>query len=224
MYLFLLSSLHQDNDQETLTTSSVTHRWPLTSCNPLMRPPLRSHMWLYPRITMSNSHGSTSKCMDTVTYNQNITTPKDPLDDLDLTTSIVIKSATLLKDNTLKRVVQWPFYKSINQTSITLDDLWSLYLNKNQWVQVPWEYINLCGYSDQFWKTDHIHTYTHPHPHIPPESVMAWSLSEFSSGETKMATFCAIHRTCGAAHLPFVWVPSISYSTCRQSNLFSRSC
>ena len=33
-------------------------------------------------------------------------------------------------------------------------------LPKDNSVQVPWEYINVCRYSDQFWKTYHIlHTY-----------------------------------------------------------------
>ena len=28
-------------------------------------------------------------------------------------------------------------------------------------VQVSWEYINVCGYSYQFYKKDHIHIYTY---------------------------------------------------------------
>ena len=34
-------------------------------------------------------------------------------------------------------------------------------LPKDHCVQVPWEYINVCGYSDQFCKNYHIHTYTY---------------------------------------------------------------
>ena len=33
-------------------------------------------------------------------------------------------------------------------------------LAKDHCVQVPWEYINVCGYSDRFCKNYHIHTYT----------------------------------------------------------------
>ena len=32
---------------------------------------------------------------------------------------------------------------------------------KDHYVQVPWEYVNVCGYSYQFCKNYHIHTYTH---------------------------------------------------------------
>ena len=34
-------------------------------------------------------------------------------------------------------------------------------LPKDHCVQVPWKYINVCGYSDQFCKNYHIHTYTY---------------------------------------------------------------
>ena len=33
-------------------------------------------------------------------------------------------------------------------------------LPKDHCVQVPWEYINVCGYSDKFCKIYHIHTHT----------------------------------------------------------------
>ena len=41
-------------------------RWPLTPH------PLRSHVWLYPRITVSNPHKNMSKHVDTVTFFQKI--------------------------------------------------------------------------------------------------------------------------------------------------------
>ena len=44
-----------------LNPSSLTPRWPLT---PSL---LRSHVWLYPRITVFKSHENTSKFVDTVT-------------------------------------------------------------------------------------------------------------------------------------------------------------
>ena len=34
-------------------------------------------------------------------------------------------------------------------------------LPKGHCVQVPWEYINVCGYSDQFCKLPHTYTYIH---------------------------------------------------------------
>ena len=46
--------------QKNLNQRSLTPRWPLT---PHL---LRSHVWLYPRIIVSKSHGSTSMYVDTV--------------------------------------------------------------------------------------------------------------------------------------------------------------
>ena len=62
-YLLLLCG-YSDYFSETLTIRSMTQmtpRWPLT---PLL---LMSHVWLYPRIIVSNSHKNTSKHVDTVT-------------------------------------------------------------------------------------------------------------------------------------------------------------
>ena len=36
-------------------------------------------------------------------------------------------------------------------------------LPKDHCVQVPWKYINVCGYSDQFCKIPHTYTYIHTH-------------------------------------------------------------
>ena len=36
-------------------------------------------------------------------------------------------------------------------------------LPKDHCVQVPWQYINVCGYSDQFCKIPHTYTYIHIH-------------------------------------------------------------
>ena len=36
-------------------------------------------------------------------------------------------------------------------------------LPKDHCVQVPWQYINVCGYSDQFCKIPHTYTYIHTH-------------------------------------------------------------
>ena len=45
---------------KNLNQRSLTPRWPLTPCL------LRSHVWLYPRIIVSKSHGNTSMYVDTV--------------------------------------------------------------------------------------------------------------------------------------------------------------
>ena len=47
---------------------------------------------------------------------------------------------------------------SVEVTGVTLP--------KDHCVQVPWEYINVCGYSDQFCKNYHIHTHTYIHTYI----------------------------------------------------------
>ena len=51
-----------------LNQRSLTPRWPL---NPHL---LRSHVWLYPRIIVSKSHGNTSMYVDTVINFAKITT------------------------------------------------------------------------------------------------------------------------------------------------------
>ena len=69
-------------------------------------------------------------------------------------------------------------------------------LPKDHCVQVPWKYINVCGYSDQFCKLPH--TYIHIHTYYVHTtnriSDLLQSLTELSSGETKMcmkhAKFC----------------------------------
>ena len=45
---------------KNLNQRSLTPRWPLTPCL------LRSHVWLYPRIFVSKSHGNTSMFEDTM--------------------------------------------------------------------------------------------------------------------------------------------------------------
>ena len=65
---------------KSLTKRSMTQmtpRWPLT---PLL---LRSHVQLYPRIIVSNSHKNTSQHVDTVTlFTKTLTKGQWPLDDL----------------------------------------------------------------------------------------------------------------------------------------------
>ena len=45
---------------KNMNQRSLTPRWPLTPCL------LRSHVWLYPRIIVSKSHGNTLMYVDTV--------------------------------------------------------------------------------------------------------------------------------------------------------------
>ena len=62
-------------------------------------------------------------------------------------------------------------------------------LPKDHRVQVPWQYINVCGYSDQFCKIPHTYTYIHTAYYIlRTEWVITESLTELSSGETKINT------------------------------------
>ena len=73
-------------------------------------------------------------------------------------------------------------------------------LPKDHCVQVPWQYINVCGYSDQFCKIPHtyiLHTtyilytyYVHTTYRMSDHIVSYWTqfrraLTELSSGETK---------------------------------------
>ena len=66
--------------------------------------------------------------------------------------------------------IYWPFFsKNLNQRALT--PRWPLTpcllgshcvtLPKDHCVQVPWQYINLCGYSDEFCKIPHTYTYTY---------------------------------------------------------------
>ena len=63
--------------------------------------------------------------------------------------------------------IHWPFFpKNWTKGHWPLDDLWPMSvevtcvtLPKDHCVQVPWQYINVCGYSDQFCKIPHTYTY-----------------------------------------------------------------
>ena len=78
--------------------------------------------------------------------------------------------------------------KSVEVTCVTLP--------KDPCVQVPWEYINVCGYSDQFCKIAHTYTYILYTTYIVHSTYIlrrAYTMSdlkslfELSSGETKIA-------------------------------------
>ena len=63
--------------------------------------------------------------------------------------------------------IQWPFFQKLEPKVIdpymTFDPtsvkVTCVTLPKDHCVQVPWEYINVCGYSDQFCKIPHTYTY-----------------------------------------------------------------
>ena len=50
------------------------------------------------------------------------------------------------------------FAKTWTKGHWPLDDVTCVTLPKDHCVQVPWEYINVCGYSDQFCKLPHTYT------------------------------------------------------------------
>ena len=54
--------IHWPFFSKNLNQRSLTPRWHLTPCL------LRSHVWLYPRIIVSKSHGNTSMYVDTVIH------------------------------------------------------------------------------------------------------------------------------------------------------------
>ena len=73
-----------------------------------------------------------------------------------------------------------------------LDDLWahicwglmcdSLTLPKDHCVQVSWEYINVCGYSDQFCKLPHTYTYI---LHRPTYYIVYYIISDHSLSQAR---------------------------------------
>ena len=135
------------------------------------------YVWLYPRIIVSKSPENTSKYVDTVTFFAKKTWTKGhwPLDDLwphicwgnmcDSTQGSLCPSPMKIHQSMW---IQWTFllklepkvidpYMTFDPTSV---EVTCVTLPKDHCVQVPWEYINVCGYSDQFCKNYHIHTHT----------------------------------------------------------------
>ena len=84
---------------------------------------------------------------------------------------------------------------------------------KDHYVQVPWEYVNVCGYSYQFCKNYHIHTYTHIlrtyYVHTTYYVQNQWSHS--LSGETTTTT--------KKWYVQFVWNQYVSMATWRLHTL-----
>ena len=115
----------------------MTPRWPLTQHM------LMSHVRLYPRVIVSNSHGNTTKYVDTVTIfqklNQKVNDPKMTFDP----TSIEVTCVTLPKDYCMQ--VPWkyvkvcgysdPFFKKKKKKKKWTKD-WPL---DDLWPQVSWD-------------------------------------------------------------------------------------
>ena len=140
----------------------MTLRWPLT-------PYMLSHVRLYPRIIVSNSHGNTSKYVDTVVIfkklDQKDTDPKMTFDP----TSVEVACVSLPKDHCIQvpckyvKVYRYSDLFSYNLNQRSLTPRWPLTsmafnlksvevtfvtLPKDHCVQVLWKYIKVCGYSD----------------------------------------------------------------------------
>ena len=149
---------------KNLDQGSLTPRWPLT---PSL---LRSHVWLYPRIIVSKFHENTSKYVHTVTFfpknlNQRSLTPRWPLNPSLLRSHVwpyprIIVSKS--HENTSQYVDRVTFFQQfeprVTDPKMTFDptsvEVTCVTIPKDHCVQVPWEYINVCGYSDQFYETN----------------------------------------------------------------------
>ena len=140
----------------------MTPRWPLT---PLL---LRSYVCLYPRIILSKSHENMSKYVDKVTFffknlNQRSLTPRWPLTP-SLWRSHVWLYPRIIVSKSHENTSKYMYVDTVTFFSKTwtkghwpLDDLWPHIClghmcdsTQGFCVQVPWEYINVYGYSDQF--------------------------------------------------------------------------
>ena len=147
---------------------SLTPRWPLT---PSL---LRSHVWFYPRIIVSNFDENTSKYVDTVTlFSKTWTKGHWPLDDIwpqDCWGHIMwLYPRTIVAKWKYIKVCGYsdPFSKTWTKGHWPLDDIWPqdcwghiMWLYPRT-IVAKWKYIKVCGYSDQFCKitTYYIHTY-----------------------------------------------------------------
>ena len=107
---------------QNLTKRSMTQGW--WTLTPLL---LRSHVWLYPRVNISNFHENTSKYEDTVTlFSKTLTKGHWPLDDLwpqvcwghmcDSTQGSLCPSPMRIH---WSMWIQWPFFQNLNQRSLT---------------------------------------------------------------------------------------------------------
>ena len=118
-----------------------------------------SHVQLYPRIIVSNSHGNTSKYVDTVTIfqklNQKVNDPK--MTPLLLRSHVWLYPRIIISkshENTSKYVNTVTIFPKLNQkvNDPTSVEVTCVTLPKNHCIQVPWKYIKVSGYNDYFFK------------------------------------------------------------------------
>ena len=65
-------------------------------------------------------------------------------------------------------------------------------LPKDHCVQVPWQYINVCGYSDQFCKIPHTYTYIHTHTTYRMSDHIVSYWTQFRR-DKKLMLYCVHH-------------------------------
>ena len=131
----------------------------LTTRQPLTPSLLRSHVWLYPRIIVSKSHENTSKYVNTVNlFSKTWTTGHWPLDDL------------------------WPYICWGHMCDSTQGSLCPSPMGIHQCM---WIVINFAKY--HILRTHYILHTTYILHVLRTEWVITQSLSELSSGKTKMS-------------------------------------
>ena len=88
-------------------------------------------------------------------------------------------------------------------------------LPKDHCVQVPWEYINVCGYSDQFCKLPH----TLPHANYQPKVIDPQTTFDPTSVEVTCVTLPKDH----CVQVPWKYIKECGYSDLFCKNLNQRS-
>ena len=128
------------------------------------------HVWLYPRIIVSKSHENTSKYVDTVTFfakhlKQMSLIPRWPLTPHLLRSHVWLYPRIIVSkshENTSEACGYSDLFfpKTWTKGYWHLDDLWPYICwghmcdsTQDHCVHGLWEYINVCGYSDQFCRT-----------------------------------------------------------------------
>ena len=125
----------------------MTLRWTLT---PHM---LMAHVWLYPKIIVSNSHGNTSKCVDTVTIFQKINQKGQwPQDDLwlhfcwghmcDSTQGLLYPSSMKIHQSMW---IQWLFFKNLVTKGQRKLFLSNTHMGHTYYVQNEWSHSLLLN-------------------------------------------------------------------------------
>ena len=150
---------YSDLFPKNLNQRSLTPRWPLTQvcwgrmCDSTQGSfcpsPIKIHqsMWIqWPFF---------QKCEPKVIDPRWPLTPRLLMSQMWLYPRIIVSKS---HGNTSKMWIQWPFFKNVNQRSLTprwqtwpslLRSHMCVTLPKDHFVWVPWQYIKVCGYSDQ---------------------------------------------------------------------------